>query len=69
MDVLVPAAIAVIYCFLSLRVLRQYERGVAFFLGRFWGTKGPGSSFSPPDSPARSGSRSASWPWTFRLKT
>jgi regulator of protease activity HflC (stomatin/prohibitin superfamily) len=47
MDVLVPAAVAVIYCFLSLRVLRQYERGVAFFLGRFWGTKGPGLIFLP----------------------
>jgi regulator of protease activity HflC (stomatin/prohibitin superfamily) len=40
-------AIAVIYTFLSLRVLRQYERGVAFFLGRFWGTKGPGLVFLP----------------------
>jgi regulator of protease activity HflC (stomatin/prohibitin superfamily) len=48
MDVLVPAlAVAVIYSFLSLRVLRQYERGVAFFLGRFWGTKGPGLIFLP----------------------
>src|SRR5919201_4981229 len=48
MDVLVPAlAIAVIYSFLSLRVLRQYERGVSFFLGRFWGTKGPGLIFLP----------------------
>jgi regulator of protease activity HflC (stomatin/prohibitin superfamily) len=48
MDVLIPAlAVAVIYSFLSLRVLRQYERGVAFFLGRFWGTKGPGLIFLP----------------------
>src|SRR4051794_22261866 len=48
MDVLIPAlAIAVVYSFLSLRVLRQYERGVAFFLGRFWGTKGPGLIFLP----------------------
>jgi regulator of protease activity HflC (stomatin/prohibitin superfamily) len=48
MDFLVPAlSIAVIYSFLSLRVLRQYERGVAFFLGRFWGTKGPGLIFLP----------------------
>jgi regulator of protease activity HflC (stomatin/prohibitin superfamily) len=31
----------------SLRVVRQYERGVAFFLGRFWGTKGPGLIFLP----------------------
>jgi regulator of protease activity HflC (stomatin/prohibitin superfamily) len=48
MDVLIPAlAVAVIYSFLSLRVLRQYERGVTFFLGRFWGTKGPGLIFLP----------------------
>jgi regulator of protease activity HflC (stomatin/prohibitin superfamily) len=48
MDFLVPAlSIAIIYSFLSLRVLRQYERGVSFFLGRFWGTKGPGLIFLP----------------------
>ncbi len=48
MDFLIPAlAIAVIYSFLSLRVVRQYERGVAFFLGRYWGTKGPGLVFLP----------------------
>ena len=48
MDFLIPAlAVAVVYSFLSLRVLRQYERGVAFFLGRFWGTKGPGLIFLP----------------------
>jgi regulator of protease activity HflC (stomatin/prohibitin superfamily) len=48
MDFLIPAlAVAVVYSFLSLRVLRQYERGVAFFLGRFWATKGPGLVFLP----------------------
>jgi regulator of protease activity HflC (stomatin/prohibitin superfamily) len=48
MDFLIPAlAVAVLYSFLSLRVLRQYERGVTFFLGRFWGTKGPGLIFLP----------------------
>ena len=26
----------------SIRVLREYERGVLFQLGRFWGVKGPG---------------------------
>src|SRR6478752_1987638 len=26
----------------SVRVLREYERGVVFQLGRFWGVKGPG---------------------------
>ena len=47
MDVLIPLAVAVVYSFLSLRVLRQYERGVTFFLGKFWGTKGPGLIFLP----------------------
>ena len=48
MDFLIPGlAVAVLYSFLSLRVLRQYERGVTFFLGRFWGTKGPGLIFLP----------------------
>ena len=40
-------AVAVAYSFASLKVLRQYERGVSFFLGRFWGTKGPGLAFVP----------------------
>ncbi|MGH8700235.1 MAG: SPFH domain-containing protein, partial [Burkholderiales bacterium] len=26
----------------SLRILREYERGVVFLLGRFWKIKGPG---------------------------
>src|SRR4029078_13108750 len=26
----------------SFRVLREYERGVVFMLGRFWKVKGPG---------------------------
>jgi len=28
--------------FLSIRVLREYDRGVIFLLGRFWKVKGPG---------------------------
>ena len=48
MDFLIPGlAVALLYSFLSMRVLRQYERGVAFFLGKFWGTKGPGLIFLP----------------------
>jgi regulator of protease activity HflC (stomatin/prohibitin superfamily) len=35
------------YSFGSLRILKQYERGVLFFLGRYWGTKGPGLIFAP----------------------
>ena len=40
-------AALVAYSFGSLRILRQYQRGVAFFLGRYWGTKGPGLVFVP----------------------
>jgi regulator of protease activity HflC (stomatin/prohibitin superfamily) len=48
MELLLPLlVVAVAYSFLSLRVVRQYERGVSFFLGRFWGTKGPGLIFLP----------------------
>ncbi len=48
MEILVGGlAFAVLYSFMSLRVLKQYERGVTFFLGRFWGTKGPGVIFLP----------------------
>jgi len=38
---------AIIYAFSSLRVLKQYERGVTFLLGKFWATKGPGLVFVP----------------------
>jgi regulator of protease activity HflC (stomatin/prohibitin superfamily) len=34
--------IVAIVIFASLRVLREYERGVVFMLGRFWKVKGPG---------------------------
>ncbi len=40
-------AAAVAYCFASLRVVKEYERGVAFFLGRCIGSKGPGLIFLP----------------------
>jgi regulator of protease activity HflC (stomatin/prohibitin superfamily) len=33
---------ALFYVFVSLRVLKQYERGVVFLLGRFSGVRGPG---------------------------
>src|SRR5258708_10780003 len=32
----------VIYVIASLRVLKQYERGVVFLLGKFAGVRGPG---------------------------
>ena len=37
-----------VYALASLRVLREYERAVYFFLGRSWGAKGPGLIFLPP---------------------
>jgi regulator of protease activity HflC (stomatin/prohibitin superfamily) len=30
------------FLFSSIRILREYERGVVFLLGRFWRVKGPG---------------------------
>ena len=35
------------YGFFSLRILKQYERGVVFFLGKYTATKGPGLAFVP----------------------
>jgi regulator of protease activity HflC (stomatin/prohibitin superfamily) len=35
-------AIAIVLALASFRVLREYERGVMFTLGRFWRVKGPG---------------------------
>ena len=35
-------AFFVILLVISLKVLREYERGVVFLLGRFWKVKGPG---------------------------
>ena len=43
MELLLPALLLVVgYCFGSLRVLRQYERGVSFFLGKLLGHQGAG---------------------------
>jgi len=43
---MIPVAVVLIFIvlvlFSSLRVLREYERGVVFQLGRFWKVKGPG---------------------------
>src|SRR3989441_10860768 len=46
--VFVGLGIVVAYLLGGLRVLREYERGVYFFLGRPWGAKGPGLIFLPP---------------------
>src|SRR5579871_5041420 len=34
--------LVILYAFVSIRVLKQYERGVVFFLGKFEGVRGPG---------------------------
>ena len=35
-------AAAALFVFSAIKVLREYERGVIFLLGRFWRVKGPG---------------------------
>jgi regulator of protease activity HflC (stomatin/prohibitin superfamily) len=47
--------VVVVYLLASLRVLRQYERGVVFFLGRFESVRGPGLTliFAPFQSMVR----------------
>jgi regulator of protease activity HflC (stomatin/prohibitin superfamily) len=39
---LLPLVLIVLLVAYSIRVLREYERGVVFLLGRFWKVKGPG---------------------------
>ena len=39
--VVILAIAAVIFLFSAVRILREYERGVVFTLGRYTGTKGP----------------------------
>ena len=36
------AVVIIVLLAMSLRILREYERGVVFQLGRFWAVKGPG---------------------------
>jgi regulator of protease activity HflC (stomatin/prohibitin superfamily) len=43
---LIPLALLA-YLAASIRILRQYERGVVFFLGKYTATKGPGVAFVP----------------------
>ena len=42
MGTLIPAILLLIILLYSFRVLREYERGVVFMLGRLWKVKGPG---------------------------
>ena len=45
--IIIPLAAAAAYILGSIRVLKQYERGVTFFLGKYLDTKGPGVAFIP----------------------
>lgn len=38
----IPVLVVLALVFYSIRILREYERGVVFMLGRFWKVKGPG---------------------------
>jgi len=40
--VAVPIVVVIVLLLYSFRVLREYERGVVFLLGRLWKVKGPG---------------------------
>jgi regulator of protease activity HflC (stomatin/prohibitin superfamily) len=40
--IVLPLIVIVILLSQALRILREYERGVVFMLGRFWRVKGPG---------------------------
>src|SRR6266550_6728117 len=40
--VTVIALLFLTFIYASIRILREYERGVVFTLGRYTGTKGPG---------------------------
>jgi regulator of protease activity HflC (stomatin/prohibitin superfamily) len=46
--IIVAVVIIAAFIFTGLRVLREYERGVLFSLGRFTGVKGPGLIFVFP---------------------
>ena len=48
----------------SIKILREYERGVVFLLGRFWSVKGPGPDHRHPGDPA-DGARRPAHAWCF----
>ncbi len=43
----IAVAVVLAYTYGSLHIMKQYERAVSFFLGKYWGTKGPGLIFVP----------------------
>jgi regulator of protease activity HflC (stomatin/prohibitin superfamily) len=42
---LIVIVVVIFYLLTAIRILRQYERGVVFFLGKFEGVRGPGLTF------------------------
>src|SRR5579864_2213563 len=42
MSLFLPVLLVIIYAVVSIRVIKQYERGVVFLLGKFEGVRGPG---------------------------
>ena len=67
---LLVAVIVVIFLSSAIRILREYQRGVVFTLGRFTGVKGPGLIILDPLRAADGEGRSAGW-WstTCRRRT
>lgn len=47
---LLLALVVVIFLSAAIRILREYQRGVVFTLGRFTGSRVPVSSSSSPSS-------------------
>ena len=42
LSMIIPLVVIVMLLVSMIKSLREYERGVIFMLGRFWGVKGPG---------------------------
>lgn len=42
MSISIPLIVILVLAAYTFRILREYERGVVFMLGRFWKVKGPG---------------------------
>ena len=40
--IIIPLVLLIVVLVSMLKILREYERGVVFMLGRFWSVKGPG---------------------------
>ena len=60
--------VAAIFAY-SIRILREYERGVVFLLGRFWKVKGPGLVLIIPFSSRSCASTCGRACWTCRRRT